>query len=67
MSKTGHSIKMSRTKVFQAREGSTSMKGTIPSDVVSALHLKHNDLIEWEIAVENGEIITKVRKVKYSV
>lgn len=24
-----------------------SMKGTILSDVVSALHLKHNDKIEW--------------------
>ncbi len=64
MSKNALSEKMSRTKVFQARKESTSMKGTIPSDVVSALHLKHNDLIEWEITVEAGEIIAKVRKVK---
>ncbi len=58
------SAAMSRTKVFQARQGSGSMKGTIPSDVVSALKLKHDDSIEWEIASENNKILVKVRKVE---
>jgi len=64
MSENAIREKMSRTKVFVAREGSASMKGTIPSDVVSALHLKHDDTITWDIAVEAGEIIAKVRKAK---
>ncbi len=55
---------MTKTKVFHAKEGSNSMKGTIPSDVVSALHLKHNDRIEWSIDIEEGHIIAKVRKVE---
>ncbi len=58
------SAPMSRTKVFQARQGSGSMKGTIPSDVVSALKQKHDDAIEWEIAAEDGKIIAKVRKAE---
>ena len=56
--------KLSRTKVFDARPGSASMKGTIPDDVVSALKLKHGDEIDWEITAEGGEIVIKVRKVK---
>ncbi len=56
-------LQMPKTKVFQAKEGSNSMKGTIPSDVVSALHLKHNDMIEWSIDVEDGKIIAKITKV----
>ena len=55
---------MSRTKVFEARPGSSSMKGTVPDDVVSALKLKHGDEIDWEIAAEGGEIVIKVRKAK---
>ncbi len=54
---------MPKTKVFQAKEGSNSMKGTIPSDVVSALHLKHKDKIEWSIDVADGKIIAKITKV----
>ena len=54
---------MPKTKVFQAKEGSNSMKGTIPSDVVSALHLKHKDKIEWSIDVVDGKIIAKITKV----
>lgn len=57
------SIELSRTKVFKAREGSESVKGTIPSEVVAALKLKNNDVIEWELVVDNGQIIAKVRKV----
>jgi antitoxin component of MazEF toxin-antitoxin module len=55
---------MSRTKVFQAREKSGSMKGTIPSDVVSALKLKHDDSLDWEITAENGKIVVKVTRAE---
>lgn len=54
---------MPKTKVFQAKEGSNSMKGTIPSDVVSALRLKHNDQIDWSIDVADGKIIAIIKKV----
>lgn len=53
---------MPRSKVFQARNKSSSIKGTIPSDVASALKLKDNDTLEWELVAEGGEIVAKVRK-----
>lgn len=53
---------LSRTKVFAARKGSSSMKGTIPFDVVSGLKLSDGDELEWEILPEGTKIIAKVRK-----
>jgi hypothetical protein len=40
------------------------MKGTIPQDIVSALKLNHGDMLYWEILVENGKIIAKIRKME---
>lgn len=54
--------RLSKSKVFQARDRSSSVKGTIPSDVASALKLKDNDTLEWELVAEEGEILAKVRK-----
>ena len=53
---------MSRAKVFQTRENSGSMKGTIPSDVVSALKLKNADTLEWELGIEGNKIMATVKK-----
>ena len=58
------SKQLSKTKVFQARDQSSSLKGTIPADVVSALKLKDNDTIEWELVAESDEILAKVRKAE---
>lgn len=55
---------VSRTKVFKVREGSDSLKGTIPNDVVSALKLKDGDEIEWEIEVIGGAIAVVARKAR---
>ncbi len=55
-------VALSRSRVFHAREGTGSMKGTIPSDIVSALKLKHGDQVEWEITAENNQIVVKLRK-----
>lgn len=62
MSSTAEATALSRTKVFAARKGSASMKGTIPSDVVSGLKLSDGDELEWEILPEGSKIIAKVRK-----
>jgi hypothetical protein len=53
---------LSKTKVHQAREQSSSLKGTIPADVVSGLKLKDNDTLEWELIAEGDEILAKVRR-----
>lgn len=57
-------VALSKSKVFLVREGSDSMKGTIPSDVVSGLKLRHGDEIEWELLPEGKEIVAKVRKCR---
>ncbi|MCL5316739.1 MAG: hypothetical protein M1503_00535 [Thaumarchaeota archaeon] len=54
---------MSKTTVFQARAGSKSMKGAIPKDVVSALHLKHKDRIEWSIEIKDAKIVAVVTRI----
>ena len=60
----GRSKQLSKTKIFQARDQSSSLKGTIPADVVSALKLKDNDTIEWELVAESDKILAKVRKAE---
>ena len=62
MSSTTQAEVLSRTKVFAARKGSGSMKGTIPSDVVSGLKLSDGDELEWELLPEGSRIVAKVRK-----
>lgn len=57
-------VVLSRSKVFKARAGSSSMKGTIPSDVVSGLKLKDGDEVDWELLPEGDQIVAKVRKVR---
>ncbi len=62
MSSTMEAEPLSKTKVFSARKGSDSMKGTIPGDVVSGLKLHDGDSVEWELVPEGSKIIAKVRK-----
>lgn len=38
------------------------MKTVIPQGVADALKIKHEDVLEWEIASEGGKIIAKVSK-----
>jgi hypothetical protein len=55
---------LTKSKVFSARKGTSSMKGTIPSDVVSGLKLADGDELEWELLPEGSKIIAKVRKAE---
>ena len=64
MTASAEASTLSRSKVFQARKGTTSMKGTIPGDVVSGLKLKDADELEWELLPEGNRIVAKVRKVE---
>ena len=53
-----------RTKTGLNRPGSPSLKSTIPEGVVSVLHLKPKDTIEWSIEIREGKIIAIVTKVE---
>jgi hypothetical protein len=43
-----------------------SLRTTIPIAVVRQFNIKEGDKLQWEFAVENGEIIVKFRKIKSS-
>lgn len=52
-----------KSKVHYVRKGSPSVKTVIPEGVASALEIKHDDIIAWELVSEGGSIIAKVRKL----
>ncbi len=56
-------IETMKTKVFQVRPGSPSLRGTIPFTVVEGLKLSHGDSLEWQIEAKDGKIIAIVEKV----
>lgn len=56
------SSKDMKSKVFQARKNSQSLRGTIPTGIVSALKIKHGDVLTWDVEVKEGKIVAIVKK-----
>ncbi len=52
-----------KSKVFQVRPDSASLRGTIPQFVVEGLKLSHRDTLDWQIEARDGKIIAIVEKV----
>ena len=56
--------KIIESKVFLVKPGSTSMRGTIPESIVTALNLIHGDTLLWAIEVIDGKISARVIKAE---
>ena len=53
------------TKLVSAKTESDSLRATVPSFIVKAMHLTKEDLLDWEIDNEHREtIIVKVIRSK---
>jgi len=53
-----------KSKAFQVRTGSPSLRATIPEAVVQVLDIAHGDELEWIITTQEGEIIVLLRKAE---
>jgi len=53
-----------RSKVFQVRQNSTSLRGTIPQSIVDILNLKHGDTVEWAYEIKDGKIVAIFQKAE---
>lgn len=51
-----------KSKVHYVRKGSPSVKTVIPEGVASALRIKPDDMLEWELLSKDNRIIAQVRK-----
>lgn len=50
------------SRVYPARTGSTSLKTTIPEEIVNQIGVKDGEQLEW--VWEHGEPAVKVKRVK---
>jgi hypothetical protein len=54
------------TIATRAQSKYMSLRTTIPIAIVRQLKIKEGDKLDWEFAVESGEIIVKFKKIKGS-
>ena len=52
-----------KSKAFQIRKNSPSLRATIPEAVAQTLRLEHGDEIEWIITTVEGELVVLIRKL----
>ncbi len=55
---------LTQMKLRKVREGSESLKGTIPPEVVKISKLRVGDALDWEIVTGEKEIYWKVKRAK---
>jgi len=53
-----------KSKLTEARPGSTSLRATVPEGIVAFLDLKDTDKLDWKMEIINGERAVLVTKVK---
>jgi bifunctional DNA-binding transcriptional regulator/antitoxin component of YhaV-PrlF toxin-antitoxin module len=51
------------TTLNKANATSNSLRTTVPVDIIKLYELKEGDKIKWDLEVEKGKIIVKVRPV----
>ncbi len=52
-----------KTKLTEARPGSTSLRATVPEGIVAFLDLKNTDKLEWKMEIIDGDRVAVVRKL----
>jgi len=55
-----------KSKVFQVRPSSPSLRGTVPWGIAVALKLQHGDTLKWVLQAKEGKIIAVVEKAEGS-
>ena len=53
-----------KTKITKANTNSSSLRTTIPIEIVKLLNLKENDFIEWIIEFKNNSISISILPAK---
>jgi len=54
---------MEITKLYRARQGSPSLKTTVPQEVVEELNLQSAAYIAWQVEELNGEKFVSIRPI----
>ena len=58
-------VKMTRpTRISKANSISSSLRTTIPNDIVEYLDLKIGDVIDWDEYQEKGKKYARIRKLE---
>jgi len=53
-----------KSKVSRANPKSPSVKATIPKEIVEKVKIIPGDVLDWDIMVEKGKTMMKVRKME---
>lgn len=53
-----------KSKLTEARPGSTSLRATVPEGIVAFLDLMDTDKLEWKMEIINGERVAVVRRLR---
>ena len=51
-----------KTKAFQIRKNSPSLRATIPEAIAQTLKIEHGNEIEWIITTVEGELAVLIKK-----
>ena len=55
---------MMTSYLIRANKKSTSLKLTVPKDIIEALKVKDGSLVQWKIGEEKGEVYAKIKKLE---
>jgi len=53
-----------KSTVAKARTDSPSVRTTIPEAIASDLKLRVGDVLDWDVGMENGKKVAKLRKLE---
>lgn len=53
-----------KSTVAKATTNSTSVRATIPEEIVKQMKLKAGDVLDWEVTSEGSRKVAKVRKLE---
>jgi len=53
-----------KSAVAKASNKSPSVRTTVPEKIVSEVGIKPGDILDWEVTVEKGRQIMKVKKLE---
>ncbi len=52
-----------KSKLTEARPGSSSLRATVPEGIVAFLELTDNDKLEWKMEIIDGKRVAVVKKL----
>ena len=52
-----------KTTIAKASTISNSFRTTVPAAIINQFNLKDGDQLDWELKVENGELILSIKPI----